>query len=185
MGESLTIQLPAREDQTAFNLQRWSELLADTQLGRDLARIEGRIETDRYGHIIMSPPPGFRHGSYQAEIAYKLKDMLPDGRTVTECPISTADGVRSADVAWISHAKLARIGENICLTEAPEICVEVFSPDNTRREMAEKKALYFAAGAEEVWFCDREGKMKFFVGADSSGEGVSRACPQFPAQVEL
>lgn len=182
---ALTIELPAQEDQTAFNLRRWAELLDDTELGRELARIEGRIETDRHGYIIMSPPAAFRHGSYQSEIAFTLKSSLPDGRAVTECPISTADGVRAADVAWISHAKLAKIGENICLTEAPEICVEVFSPDNTRREMSEKKALYFAAGAEEVWWCDQRGAMTFFHGEVSTGEAASRRCPEFPALIEL
>ncbi len=29
--------------------------------------------------------------------------------------------------------------------------------------MEEKKALYFAAGAQEVWFCAGDGKMTFFV----------------------
>jgi Uma2 family endonuclease len=182
---TLTIDLPAQEDQTAFNVRRWSELLADTAMGRELARIEGRIETDRHGHIIMSPPPGFRHGSYQFALAKLLNELAPSGRTVTECPISTADGVRATDVAWISHAKLAQIGENVCLTQAPEICVEVLSPDNTRKEMAEKKALYFAAGAAEVWFCDENGSMTFFSGEGSMGEKESRAYPHFPAQIQL
>jgi hypothetical protein len=42
---TLTIDLPAQIDQTEFNLRRWSELTADTELGRQLAKIEGRIET--------------------------------------------------------------------------------------------------------------------------------------------
>src|SRR5262249_37436002 len=50
---TLTLELPPRTTQRAFNLRRWAELLAD----RDLVRIEGRIETDRHGHIIVSPPP--------------------------------------------------------------------------------------------------------------------------------
>ncbi len=185
MVSALTIELPAQEDQTEFNLRRWSELLGDTELGRELARIEGRIETDRHGYIIMSPPAAFRHGSYQFAIAKLLNALMPNGRTLTECPISTADGVRAADVAWISQTKLARIGENICLTEAPEICVEVLSPDNTRREMSEKKALYFAASAEEVWFCDQSAGMTFFVGSDSTGAESSGVCPKFPVQVKL
>lgn len=41
----LTLELPVHEKQRGFNLRRWAELLAD----RELARIEGRIETDRYG----------------------------------------------------------------------------------------------------------------------------------------
>jgi len=182
---ALTIELPAHEDQTAFNLRRWEELLADTELGRDLAKIEGRIETDRHGHIIMYPPAAFSHGSYQFQIGSLLHTLLPEGRVATECPISTADGVRGADVAWISHARLAAIGENVCLTQAPEICVEVLSPDNTRAEMKEKKALYFAAGAREVWFCDRKGRMTFFTGVESKGESSSMLCAEFPSGIEL
>jgi hypothetical protein len=49
----LTIQLEASAQQTAFNLKRWAELLADPEL----ARLPHRIETDRHGHILMSPPP--------------------------------------------------------------------------------------------------------------------------------
>ena len=176
---ALTIELPVQEDQTAFNLRRWSELSADTELGRELARIEGRIETDRHGHIIMSPPAAFRHGSSQFAIAKLLDELAPGGRTVTECPISTADGVRAADVAWISNPKIASIGENLFLTEAPEICVEVLSPDNTPREMAEKKALYFAAGAQEVLVCDLDGGMTFFVSPVSAERRVLRPARLF------
>jgi len=55
----LTIHLHSSERQTAFNLERWRELLAD----RVLARLPHRIETDRHGHILMSLPPaqGLRH----------------------------------------------------------------------------------------------------------------------------
>lgn len=181
----LTIELPAQENQTDFNLRRWTELLSDTELGRELARIEGRVETDRHGHVIMSPPPGYRHGSFQYRIGQLLESALPHGRVSTECPISTADGVRAADVAWISDARLALIGENVCLTQAPEICVEVLSPDNTPTELKEKRALYFAAGAREIWQCDEQGRMTFFAEASSAGEGASKFCPQFPGVVKL
>jgi Uma2 family endonuclease len=182
---ALTIELPAQDDQTQFNLRRWSELTSDTSLGRELARIEGRIETDRHGHIIMSPPPGYPHGRYQYRIASQLEKFLPDGIVSTECPISTADGVKAADVAWISKARLKAIGENVCLTKAPEICVEVVSPSNTRVEMAEKRVLYFAAGAEEVWVCDQTGIMAFFCDPNSGASLASVRCPDFPQQIAL
>ena len=57
---TLTIELPQHQPQTAFNLRRWTEVLADP----GLARIEGRIETDRHGHIITLPPPAPSHGSF-------------------------------------------------------------------------------------------------------------------------
>jgi len=55
----------------------------------------------------------------------------------------------------------------------------------TQREMSEKKALYFAAGAEEVWFCDAGGEMTFYVNAGSVGDKKSRLCPEFPGTVRL
>ena len=93
----LTIHLHPSERQTAFNLERWRELLAD----RDLARLPHRIETDRHGHILMSLPPAPAHGDQQSEIVYLLKTLLPQGRVVTECPLSTSDGVKAIDVAWL------------------------------------------------------------------------------------
>jgi len=174
---SLAIQLPAREDQMEFNLRIWEQLLADPEL----AKVEGRIETDRHGHIIMIPPPGPPHGSRQADISYHLRVLL-GGRVVTECPISTSDGVKAADVAWFSDVRYARAFDRRCFLEAPEICVEVISPSNTAAEMDEKMALYFDAGATEVWFCEGDGTMRF---NDSSGSlERSVLCPDFPSVIE-
>src|SRR4026209_2864016 len=102
----LMIELPSQSEQTEFNLRRWDELLADS----DLAKIEGRIETDRHGQIIMSPPPSARHGSYQFKVANLLRDLMPEGEIVTECPVSTADGVRASDVAWASEESMRELG---------------------------------------------------------------------------
>ena len=177
----LTLELPPQPAQTAFNLRRWAELLAD----RELARIEGRIETDRHGHIIMSPPPAPSHGSYQARIAHLLCDLLPRGRVLTECPISTGDGVKAADVAWASAVRMQELGDKVCFPTAPEICVEVLSPGNTASEMGEKRALYFDAGAREVWLCGLDGTMEFFLAVKPEPVSASELCPQFLKHVEL
>src|ERR1041384_4276616 len=134
---TLTIKLRPHEAQTELNLRRGDELLTDPVL----AKIEGRIETDRYGHIIMSPPPAPGHGSFQAEIACLLRNLIRRGRVLTECPISTADGVKAADVAWASRERMSELGDRVCFLTAPEICVEVLSPSNTRAEIQEKMAL--------------------------------------------
>ena len=60
---TLTIKLPSQPAQTDFNLRRWNELVGDPEL----AKIEGRVETDRYGHVIVSPPPIANHGRRQHE----------------------------------------------------------------------------------------------------------------------
>src|SRR6266850_6684611 len=114
---TLTFELPPHRTQTTFNLRRWSELLADPEL----AKVEGRIETDRHGHIIMSPPPAPSHGSFQLEIGHLLRNLLPAGRVLTECPLSAADGVKAADVAWASPASMQELGSQVCFPSAPNI----------------------------------------------------------------
>lgn len=178
---TLTLELPPQRTQTAFNLRRWAELLADPEL----AKFEGRVETDRYGHIIMSPPPAPSHGSFQSEIAYLLRHLLDHGRVLTECPISTADGVKAADVAWASPALMAELGNRVCFPRAPEICVEVISPSNTEAEIREKMVLYFDAGAKEVWTCSASGVMSFFSAKGQKPLRASQICPKVPKRIKL
>jgi Uma2 family endonuclease len=174
----LTIQLPPLEQQTAFNLQRWFELQND----RDLACLPHRIETDRYGHILLSPPHAPSHGSRQLEIGHLLKNLLPRGQALIECPLSTLDGVKAIDVAWLEPNREAEI-ESTCLTRSPEICVEVLSPSNSEAEMSEKRALYFEAGASEVWFCDEQGNLIFWLASTDKSVERSLLCPQFPERI--
>lgn len=176
-----TTELVDTEDQTAFNLAVWERVLADSFL----AGLPHRIETDRYGQILMSPPPGPDHGEEQADIASLLKKLLPAGHVITECPVSTSEGVKGVDVIWMSKARRQTQRGQICFTQAPEICVEVISPGNTRRELREKKTLFFAAGAEEVWFCHRDGRMEFFRKEAPETPDASALCPHFPPRIEL
>ena len=178
---TLTIELPQNHAQTSFNLRRWAQLLADSEL----ARFEGRIETDRHGHIVRSPPPAPRHGSFQARIASMLDRHMKAGRVLTECPISTADGVKATDVAWASPQSVRALGNRACFPTAPEICVEVLSPGNTEAEIREKTALYFDAGAREVWICAKSGAMSFHGAGLTGPMSASRLCPQFPKRVQL
>src|SRR4051812_30720642 len=116
---TVMLQFRSRADQTAFNLRRWDEVVEDP----DWQKVPGRVETDRHGRIIMSPPPAPDHGFYQIEIGALLGAMMKRGRTMAECPISTADGVRAADVAWASAECLRELGNRKCFVRAPEICV--------------------------------------------------------------
>jgi len=173
---SVIIELPPHKEQTEFNLRRWAEVLADP----GLEKIPGRVETDRYGNIIMSPPPAPKHGNFQAGIVLLLGEFLPHGRIVTECPISTADGVKGADIAWVSTERWQELAGGTCFTRAPEICVEVLSPRNSEAEIREKMALYFDAGAQEVWVCSSFGLMSFFTPGSAEASGL---CPKFPKEI--
>lgn len=168
------------EEQHAFNLAIWQKAVVDPEL----AKYPFRIESDRYGHFIMLPPPAPEHGDGQVDIGVLLRTLLPHGRVSTECPVSTSQGVKAADVAWSTRERRRSQRGQACLTHAPEICVEVLSPSNTRREMSEKRALYFEAGAEEVWFCHRDGRMEFFLKSAPETPAASVLCPAFPARIE-
>jgi Uma2 family endonuclease len=159
-------------------IARWQELVDDP----DLAKLPYRIETDRFGRTIMSPPPGFRHVSNVAKITKLLNELLPDGRAFADTPVLTSDGIKVPDATWVSavYARELEAKEPLVLERAPEICVEVLSPSNSGPEMNEKRALYFEAGALEVWLCDRDGTMQFYT-PDLSA--VSRLCPSFPSQL--
>jgi hypothetical protein len=79
---------------------------------------------------------------------------------------------------------MRELGNRKCFTHAPEICVEVLSPCNTVAEIEEKTALYFDAGAQEVWVC-ASGAMKFSARGVARPLKTSRLCPAFPRQVKL
>jgi Uma2 family endonuclease len=66
------------------------------------------------------------------------------------------------------------------LVRAPEICVEVLSVSNPPAEIAEKIALYFEAGAQEVWTCDQDGTLEFHFSTRAEVRQGSEICPKFP-----
>jgi Uma2 family endonuclease len=167
-------------DQHAFNRRRWKELCEDPVF----AKHDFRVETDRFGQaLVMSTPPTFEHGGFQFNIGTEIQKHLPEGFIITECPVSTSEGVKGADVVWISSARKRRALRDGLLELAPEICVEVLSKSNTREEMLEKKRLYFESGAKEVWFCDLTGRMHFYLCTAPDAPSVSALCPKFPRKI--
>ena len=142
-----------------------------------------KVETDAKNRIIMSPPPREEHNDFGTEILLLLAKLLPSGRPFYETGLKTSDGTRIPDVGWMSKERRSAKNPGPSFSIGPEICVEIISKGNTRREMEEKKRLYFEAGAIEFWRCELDGAMKFF-----SKDGplvASRLCPNFPTQLDL
>ena len=157
---------------------KWQDICNEPTL-RDLPF---KIETDRWGHIVM-PPASNRHSLLQAQIQNLRRGHSIGGFAFPECSIQTDEGVKVADVAWGSDGFFRRYGMANPYPQAPEIVVEVASPSNFAAELEEKRALYFAQGANEVWICSDEGRMRFF---DARGErDQSPLVPAFPLQVSL
>jgi Uma2 family endonuclease len=109
--------------------------------------------------------------------------MRQDGLALAECAVSTRKGTKVADVAWASLARAEAMQNETEASVAPEVCVEVVSMGNSKREMNAKKKLYFEKGAQEIWFCDEYGYMTFY---NPQGQlDRSELFPDFPARVEL
>jgi len=159
-------------------IERWQELLADPEL----ARLPFKIETDRLGRILMSPPPAFDHTRYAAKIIKLLNTLLPEGQAVAETPVLTPDGIKVTDAAWFSRDYWQELENQhpAALERAPEICIEILSPSNSPAEMTEKRLLYFEAGAREVWLCNSHGKVEFYAPNLAT---QSILCPQFPGHL--
>jgi Uma2 family endonuclease len=156
----------------------WQEI-CDNPLFKDFPF---KFETDRWGHIVMSPATN-RHSHYQALIAKLLERYMAGGFAFPECSIQTAQGVKVADVAWASFGFLKRHAVANPYPQAPEIVVEVLSPGNSVAEMEEKKDLYFGQGAQEFWLCDANGDMRFYNAQDRLLQ--SALAPDFPSHVQL
>lgn len=157
----------------------WAEVCASPHL-KDLPY---KIETNRFGKILMSPSYLW-HGRFQYRIGALLDRLMSAGQIITECAVETTDGTRVADVAWISKNRLAPHKKAFSLPIAPEICVEIISGSNTHEEMIGKMQLYFAAGASEVWLCDEEGRMEFYLSDFTGSVAASRLCGEFPTQLD-
>ena len=154
----------------------WNEVISDASL-RDLPY---KIELDGYGQIVMSPASN-RHGFFQGEIRSLLKEQAADGRALVECSIDTNDGVKVADVAWLSEGFFAAHEFITPYPFAPDLCVEVISPSNSDQAMEIKRGLYFSQGAREVWFCNDMGQLEFHNAQGSMK--FSQLFPKFPAQI--
>jgi len=141
----------------AVEHQNREELVSDP----DLRELPYTVETNHRGQIVLSRHEN-THSGTQEQIQDLLDEHAPDGLQPTEFAIATPDGVKVADVIWMSRdrwAQMQKTGDPSTL--APEICVEVMSELNDWEEMRLKRELYREAGAEEVWVID-EGTVRFF-----------------------
>jgi len=156
----------------------WKEVCEDPAL-EDLPY---KIETNEHGQIVMSPNYLW-HSRGQHQLAKQLDQCVEGGEVLTEAAIRTTKGTKVADVAWFTDARWDEVKDALDAPIAPEICVEIRSAGNTDAEMAEKRALYLEAGAEEVWICDSGGDLTFF---DAEGEqSTSARVPAFPDRLDL
>ena len=126
-----------------------------------LQNLPFKIELNKWGKILMSPASN-NHGKLQFEVGTLIDRHKKSGKIIMECSIDTSDGVKVADVAWVSDDFIKQHGYETPYKVAPELCVEIISPSNSGAEIDEKIQLYLAKGASEVWTCDNKGNLHYF-----------------------
>ena len=131
--------------------------------GDELARMPDRGPCELVdGRIVPMSPTNPDHGRIELNIATALRAAVRGqslGIVMTgEVGIFTArspDRVRGADVLFISHAQYARRSKaRGFLDVAPELVVEILSPENPHVPMADKVREYLAAGVKLVLVVD-------------------------------
>src|SRR6266542_5702716 len=128
------------------------------------------------GKVITMPNPGFEHGEVQLALGSLIRVFLLSnriGRVVTESGAVTErkpDTVRGPDVSYYSKERLPLdqrvVGYH---AEVPDLCVEIISPSNTKKEMGPKIKEYFFAGVRMVWVVDPEDRSVVVLRAPDEG----------------
>jgi Uma2 family endonuclease len=115
------------------------------------------------GELRVSPRPGIRHGRRAVRIG-RLLDVHAE-RTSSGVAVGDAgfllsrdpDTVRGPDAAFISSERFDAVGDTEKFWPgAPDLAVEVISPNDSFREVQEKALEWVAAGSVAVLVIDPE-----------------------------
>ena len=113
------------------------------------------------GELIEMPPPGKKHGEVTMGFGAALYNysavnnygMVGDnyGYRLESDP----DTVRAPDLAWYAPGHSAELTDDYP-EEAPDLVVEIKSPTDTPRMVAERWQMWLDFGSKEVWYGDPE-----------------------------
>ena len=115
------------------------------------------------GEVIAMPGPGLEHGEIQGNVYFQIKVFLKTkkiGRVFVDSGVITErdeDTTRGPDISYYSKERLPLEKRVVKYNELPpDLCVEVVSPSNTKKELRDKIQEYFAVGVRMVWLVDPE-----------------------------
>lgn len=152
----------------------WAEIVPDVERALTADDLLGWPENPAFpwryelvdGRLVRMVPPGFEHGEVTQDLASALHSFSKPRRlgvvtaaeTGFRLPLpGSGDTVFAPDIAFTSAARLVgqpergTAGRRRYLNVAPDLAVEIASPDQHRPEMAEKARKYLAGGVRLVW----------------------------------
>ena len=132
------------------------------------------------GVLVVREPPGGRHGRIAMNLGVELANHVrtrdlgvvyaaETGFTLARGP----DTVRAPDVAFVRHERLPS-PEPVGFPDlAPDLVVEVLSPDDRPGKLLGKIADWLSAGARLVWVIDPERRLARVYRQDGTERNVS------------
>ena len=111
----------------------------------------------------MMSPSGFPHGALTATLAQLLANHVKPNKLGTVYGAETGffiqrdpDTVRAPDVAFVRADRLKNLPKRGFFPAAPDLAVEVLSPDDSAGEVLHKVQQWLDAGTISVWIVDPE-----------------------------
>lgn len=118
------------------------------------------------GRIVPMVPTGSEHGMVEINLGRYLANFVAErklgwvaGGEVGIYTRRRPDSVRGADLVFISKARSGSRPSRGFLTVAPDLVVEIMSPDDRWRNIREKLMEYFAIGVDRVWLVDPDRRL--------------------------
>lgn len=127
------------------------------------------------GQLIVREPPGFRHGAVANRLGFAITGHVNANQLGLVLAAETGftllrnpDTVRAPDVAYVSRSRVPDPLPKGFAEMAPDLAVEVLSPDDRPGEVLEKVADWLKAGCRLVWVVDPERRLARIYRADGS-----------------
>ena len=119
---------------------------------------DDRVELVR-GEVVREPPAGYHHGRIAIPVAHAILNYLEKNNIGFVMGADTGfvlsrdpDTVRAPDMAYVSSERAAQQKRKEgFFVGAPDLAVEVVSPDDTAGEVEGKVLDYLQAGSKLVW----------------------------------
>lgn len=166
-------------DQMAPDLLSAADLLALNVQHKRTELIRGRL--------VVREPAGFRHGVVAMRIAARLSDFVKEHELGVVVAAETGfklfsdpDTVRAPDAAFVRAERVPHPLPRGYPDIAPDLAVEVLSPDDRPGEVLGKVSDWLSGGARLVWVIDPQRRIarvyradgrESIVSADSSLDG--------------
>ncbi|MGH7644888.1 MAG: Uma2 family endonuclease [Gemmatimonadales bacterium] len=134
------------------------------------------------GVLVVSEPPGYRHGEVAARLAKVLMDHIDArglGRVLAAETgfklASDPDTVRAPDVAFVRRERLPDPPPDGYAELAPDLVVEVLSPGDPPGRVLAKIGDWLDAGAQLVWVVDPKRRQARVYRADGRASLIPEA----------